>query len=227
MSLLRCLDLSESRSLPTCGVRTSGSALQILLWGGLLTVLSAGSVGAEAAFVPSPVTKGVLLVASPSLNDPNFHHTVLLLVKHGSEGTLGLVLNRSTNVLLSQVLPNLTALSGTDHRLSVGGPVEPTRLLLLFRLKEPPPDARPVIDGLYVGSAPGLLERVLSEAKPTEVFRAFAGYAGWAPGQLEFEMRQGSWAILPLEGIDIFGKDQTSLWFDSIARLQAPRVISY
>lgn len=176
--------------------------------------------------MPSPVTRGVLLVASPSLNDPNFHHTVLLLVKHGSEGTLGLVLNRSTNVLLSQVLPHLTALNGTDHRLSVGGPVEPTRLLLLFRLKEAPADARPVIDGLYVGGTPALLERVLTQAKPTEAFRAFAGYAGWAPGQLEVEMRQGSWGVLPLEGIDIFSKDQDSLWSDSVARLQGPRVIS-
>jgi putative transcriptional regulator len=166
-------------------------------------------------------------VASPSLNDPNFHHTVLLLVKHGSEGTLGLVLNRSTNVLLTQVLPNLTALKGTNHRLFVGGPVEPARLLLLFRLKEAPADARPVIDGLYIGSTPALLERVLTEAKPTEDFRAFAGYAGWAPGQLEFEMLQGSWAVLPLEGVDIFNKDQASLWPNSIARLQSPRVISH
>ncbi len=227
MSLLRCLDLPASRFSPTTCGRVARSTLQTCLWGGLLTILSVGSAWAEGAFLPSPVTRGVLLVANPSLNDPNFHHTVLLLVKHGSEGALGLVLNRSTNVLLSQVLPHLTPLKGTDHRLSVGGPVEPTRLLLLFRLKEAPADARPVIDGLYVGGTPALLERVLTEAKPTEVFRAFAGYAGWAPGQLEGEMRQGSWGVLPIEGIDIFSKDQDSLWSDSVARLQGPRVISH
>ena len=93
-------------------------------------------------------------------------------------------------------------------------------------MKEPPADARPVIDGLYIGSTPALLERVIIEAKPTENFRAFAGYAGWAPGQLEFEMLQGAWAVLPLEGVDIFSKDQASLWPDSVARLQTPRVIS-
>lgn len=227
MNLLRCLDLPTSRFAQTTSVRVAQSTFQKCLWGGLLTVFSVGSAWAEGAFVPSSITKGVLLVASPSLNDPNFHHTVLLLVKHGSEGTLGLVLNRPTNVLLSKVLPNLRALNGTDHRLFVGGPVEATRLLLLFRLKEPSADARPVIDGLYVGSTPGLLERVLTEAKPTEDFRAFAGYAGWAPGQLEFEMLQGSWAVLPLKGVDIFSKDQASLWPDSITRLQTPRVISH
>jgi putative transcriptional regulator len=165
-------------------------------------------------------------VASPSLNDPNFHHTVLLLIKHGPEGTLGLVLNRSTTVRLSEVLPNITGLHGTDHRLFIGGPVEPTRLLLLFRMKAPPADARPVIDGLYVGGTPVLLERVLAQPKPNEVFRAFAGYAGWAPGQLESEMLQGAWGVLTPEGVDLFSNDPTALWSDSIARLQAPRVIS-
>ena len=226
MNLLRCLDLPVLRYSPTICVRAARSTLRQCLWAGLLTVFSVATAWAEGGFIPSPVTKGVLLVASPSLNDPNFHRTVLLLIKHGSEGTLGLVLNRSANVLLSQVLPGLTVLKGTDHRLFVGGPVEPTRLLLLFRMKEPPADARPVSEGLYVGSTPALLERFLIEAKPTEDFRAFAGYAGWAPGQLEFEMLQGAWAVLPLEGIDIFGKDQASLWPDSVARLQSPRVIS-
>lgn len=226
MDPLRCLNLPRSQYSPVIYARTVRNTLTSVLYGGLLTILSVGSVRAEGTFLPSSLAKGVLLVASPSLNDPNFHQTVLLLVKHGSEGTLGLILNRSTNVLLSQALPNLTALKGTHHRLFAGGPVEPTRLLLLFRLKKPPADARPVIDGLYVGGTPALLERVLTEAKPTEVFRAFAGYAGWAPGQLEFEMLQGAWGVLPLEGIDIFGKDPAALWPDSIARLQAPRVIA-
>lgn len=226
MNLLLCTDLLRSHFPLAIYLRAARIMLGNCLVSGLLTVLSIGSVCAEGAFVPSAVTKGVLLVASPTLNDPNFQRTVLLLVKHGSEGTLGLVLNRPTNLLLTQVLPDLIALKGTNHQLFVGGPVDPTRLQLLFRFKEPPPDARPVIDGLYVGSTPALLERVLTEAKPTEVFRAFAGYAGWAPGQLEFEMLQGSWGVLPIEGVDIFRKDPVSLWPDSIARLQAPRVIS-
>jgi putative transcriptional regulator len=201
--------------------------LRRVLCGGLLTLLSVGSVLAEERFPPAPITKGVLLVASPSLSDANFDHTVLLIIKHGPEGTLGLVLNRSTNVRLSQVLPNLTVLNGTNHRLFVGGPVEPARLLLLFRSKVPLADARPILDGLYVGGTPGLLERVFTEAQTTGVFRAFGGYAGWAPGQLEFEMLQGSWGVLPLEGVDILGKDPASLWPDSVARLQTPRVISH
>ena len=196
-----------------------------LLWG-LLTVLQTVPAPAGTEFSPSSVATGVLLVASPMLTDPNFHQTVVLVVEHGAEGTLGLILNRSTNVLLSEALPQLSVLKGTNYRLFAGGPVEPTRLLLLFRLKEPPADARAVFDGVYVGGTPAVLERIITKANPTETFRAFAGSAGWAPGQLTFEMLQGAWATLPPESFDIFDKDPATLWQNCLSRLQAPRVIS-
>ena len=218
------LPRSEHSSAPVLtGARR---ALASFLLGGLLTVPHAVPALAQMEFSPSSVVKGVLLVASPSLDDPNFQHAVVLVVEHGPEGTLGLVLNRSTNVLLSEALPDLTVLKGTTYRLFAGGPVEPTRLLLLFRLKEPPADARSVYDGVYVGGTPKVLERIITRAKPTETFRAFAGSAGWAPGQLNYEMLQGAWATLPPDSFDIFEKDPATLWTDCLSRLQAPRVIS-
>jgi len=197
--------------------------MAIFLLGGLLTVLHALPALAEKEFSPSSVEKGVLLVASPSLDDPNFRQAVVLVVEHGPEGTIGLILNRSTNVLLSKALPDITVLKGTSYRLFAGGPVEPTRLLLLFRLKEPPADARPVFDGIYVGGTPKVLERIIMQSKPTETFRAFAGFAGWAPGQLKYEMLQGAWATLSPDSIGIFDKDPAVLWSDCLSRLQAPR----
>jgi putative transcriptional regulator len=214
---------SEDSIVP--GTTGAQKAIASLLLGGLLTVLHAIPTLAEREFAPSSVAKGVLLVASPSLDDPNFRQTVVLVVEHGPEGTLGLILNRSTNVLLSEALPDLTVLKGTSYRLFAGGPVEPTRLLLLFRLKEPPPDARSVFDGVYVGGTPRILERIITQANPTETFRAFAGFAGWAPGQLGYEMFQGSWAVLPPDSLNIFDKDPATLWLDSLTRVQAPRVI--
>ena len=197
------------------------------LLGALLTVLHAVPALASMEFAPSSVGKGVLLVASPNLEDPNFRESVVLIVEHGPEGTVGLILNRSTKVPLSHALPDLTVLKGTTYRLFAGGPVEPSRLLLLFRLKEPPADARSVFDGVYVGGTPKVLERIITQAKPTETFRAFAGFAGWAPGQLKFEMLQGAWAILPSDSTGIFNNNPATFWQDCIDRLQAPRVISY
>jgi putative transcriptional regulator len=207
------------------GLTAARRAVASVLLAGLLTVLPAGPALTEKEFSPSSVAKGVLLVASPSLADPNFRQTVILIVEHGSEGTLGLILNRSTKVLLSEALPDVAVLKGTSYRLFAGGPVEPMRLLLLFRLKEPPADARSVFDGVYVGGTPSVLERIIAQPKPTETFRAFAGYAGWAPGQLGVEMLEGSWAVLPPDSFNIFDKDSATLWSDCISRLQAPRVI--
>jgi putative transcriptional regulator len=198
--------------------------MAIFLLGGLLTVLHALPALAIMEFAPSSVGKGVLLVASPSLEDPNFRQAVVLVVEHGPGGTVGLILNRSTNVLLSKALPDITVLKGTSYRLFAGGPVEPTRFLLLLRLKEPPADARPVFDGVYVGGTPKVLERIITQAKPTETFRAFAGFAAWAPRQLEAEMLLGAWATLPPDSIGIFDKDPAVLWSDCLSRMQAPRV---
>jgi len=211
---------SESLHAPSvAGVKRAMGSLLLL---GLVAFLRAGAVSEGMEFGPSSVAKGVLLVASPSLDDPNFR----LIVEHNPEGTLGLILNRSTSVLLSEALPDLTVLKGTSYRLFAGGPVEPTRVLLLSRLNEPPAGARLVFDGVYVGGTLRVLERIITQAKPSETFRAFAGYAGWAPGQLAVEMLQGSWGVLPPDSVNIFDKDPAMLWRDSLSRLQAPRVIS-
>ena len=212
---------SEYSSAP--GLTGAWRAIASVLIVGLLTLLHAVPVLAGKEFSPSSVAKGVLLVASPSLEDPNFRQAVVLVVEHGPEGTVGIILNRSTNVLLSKALPDITVLKGTSHRLFAGGPVEPTRFLLLFRLKEPPADARSVFDGVYLGRTPRALENIITRAKPTETFRAFAGFAAWVPRQLEAEMLLGAWGILPPDSVGIFDKDPATLWQDCLSRLQAPR----
>jgi len=180
---------------------------------------------AASEFDPASVAKGVFLVASPSLNDPNFRQSVVLVLEHGSQGTLGIIVNRPTDKLLSEALPDVAALKGTNHRLFAGGPVQPSVMLLLSRLKEPQPGMRLVFESVYVGGTPELLERLMANAGAADRFRAFAGYAGWAPGQLGFEMRQGSWAVLSAES-NLFERDPATLWQESLSRLEAPRVIS-
>lgn len=192
---------------------------------GTFLLVFALSAQAQQEFSPASIAKGVLLVASPSLSDPNFHQTVLLIIEHGRGGTVGLILNRPTNVLLSEVLPDFTVLKRTPYRLFAGGPVNQTQLVLLFRLTQVLPDTRQIVGEIYVGT-PRVLERIMTQPRPTESFRAFAGFAGWAPGQLEHEMLEGAWGILPSDPFSIFDKDPATLWPDSITRLQAPKSIS-
>jgi len=172
------------------------------------------------------VGRGALLVANPSMEDPNFQHTVLLILEHGRNGTIGVVLNRMTEVLLSEVLPDLVILRGTPYRLFTGGPVERRQLVLLFRLTDPRPDTRSIVDGIYMGT-PTVLERMLTQPRPAETFRAFSGFAGWAPGQLEQELLEEAWSVLSADALNIFDKDPATLWKDAIRLLQVPRSISH
>ena len=89
----------------------------------MLTLLHGTPAVAAPEFSPSSAEKGVFLVASPSLTDPNFRQTVVLILEHGPEGTVGIILNRATEVLLSEALPDVSVLKGTMHRLYAGGPV--------------------------------------------------------------------------------------------------------
>ncbi|MCP9470738.1 MAG: YqgE/AlgH family protein [Nitrospira sp.] len=201
--------------------------------------IAAGCLAAIVLFFPSlpeslaeldptqvPPAEGVLLVAHPLMDDPNFRRTVVLLVEHGPQGTVGFVLNRPSDIPLSQALPDLAAIKETGHPLFIGGPVSPNRMTMLVRLTEPLPDMRRVFDGIYVGGSLELLERLVTRPKPTEAFRVFAGMAGWAPGQLAFELRQGAWATLSPDATAIFDHDPDTLWVESLRRLQTPRTIS-
>ena len=165
-------------------------------------------------------------MASPTLDDPNFRQAVVLVVEHGPEGTLGLILNRSTNVLLSEALPDLSVLKGTTYRLFAGGPVEPSRLLLLFRLKDPPVDARSVFDGVYVGAHLRSWNASLPRPNRPKPSGLLPDLPGGLRSSLAYEMRQGAWAVLPPDSIGIFDKDPATLWLDCLSRFQAPGVIS-
>ncbi len=214
MAFARRGRLAASGTLVLCGLFMSGS-----LFHGRLAAAE------RAPDSLPPLGKGVFLVASPNLSDPNFRQTVVLICEYGPEGTLGLIVNRPTEFLLSEALPKLPVLKGTSYVLFLGGPVQPTGILMLFRVGEKPADTRQVLQGVYLGGNMETLERVITQPKPIETFRAYAGYAGWAPGQLEFEMAIGSWATVQADPASIFEKDTVSLWSDMLKGLSAPRVI--
>jgi putative transcriptional regulator len=170
--------------------------------------------------------KGVFLVASPEMKDPNFQQTVILLCEHNpDEGTLGVIMNRPTGLLLSEVLPKIPVLKGTSYVLFAGGPVQPDGILMLFRVMREPADMRRVLSGIYLGGNMDMLERIVTKPEPTETFRAYAGYAGWAPGQLEAEVAVGSWIAVPADPLSIFDKDPATLWRDLWETPRTPGVV--
>ena len=166
--------------------------------------------------------KGIFLIASPSLRDPNFRQSVVLLCEHGPEGALGVVVNRPTAMHISEVLPQVPVLESQRHVLFSGGPVQPNHVLLLYRLTQEPPDTHHVFDGVYLGGDTNSLERVLATPAGTEAFRAYLGYSGWGPGQLEHEMKTGSWITVPADPTVVFEKDPSRIWPDILRSLGKP-----
>jgi putative transcriptional regulator len=166
--------------------------------------------------------KGIFLIAAPSLRDPNFRQTVVLLCEHGPEGALGVVVNRPTAMLASEALPQVPVLEGQRHVLFSGGPVQPNHVLILYRLSQEAAGQHHVFDGVYLGGDIGALERIFAGPSQGELFRAYVGYSGWGPGQLENEMKTGSWITLPADPAVVFEKDPASIWPDILRSLGGP-----
>ena len=169
------------------------------------------------------VLQGMLLVAKPGLADPNFSRSVLLLLAHGDQGALGLVLNRQTQSPVATALPDWAELASPPATVFAGGPVvEGT--ICLARLKSEV--AVPASGYLALQGALGTVDL---DADPAfvgpwiERLRIFAGYAGWGAGQLEDEIAQDAWWVLPPADEDVFAAEPPTLW-KAVLRRQGGRL---
>ena len=153
--------------------------------------------------------QGQLLIASPSLLDPNFHRTVVLVTEHTEEGAMGLVLNRPADVAVLQAAPKLAPLVEESARLHIGGPVQQEAVVVLAELDDPSQAALVVLGDVGFLSAdadPHELAGALRRA------RVFVGYAGWSAEQLESELEESAWILEPAEREDVFAADPEGLW---------------
>ncbi len=162
---------------------------------------------------------GRLLVASPQLGDPNFERTVVLLLDHGPDGALGVVLNRPTGLPVDEILDawRHEALAAPPGVVFRGGPVSPDAVIGLARTSAAADEAlwRPVVDG--VGTVDLAVEPAEQPVTVTGV-RMFAGYAGWSPDQLEEELAEGAWIVVDARAADVFTAEADTLWHDVLQR---------
>jgi putative transcriptional regulator len=158
--------------------------------------------------------RGQLLIASPSLLDPNFRRTVVLVTEHTDDGAAGLVLNRPSPVEVADVVPVLEPLVEDGEQVWVGGPVQPDAVLVLGEFVDPADAAVPLFDGLGFPS----LEEPAGVVPATTRRRVFAGYAGWGAGQLEGELERDDWILEPALPDDAFTEEPDELWRDVLRR---------
>ena len=153
--------------------------------------------------------RGQLLIAGATLPDPNFARTVVLICQHSEEGALGLVLNRPGELIIGEVAPELAELVGVDAVIDSGGPVQPDALLVLGEFDDASHAGLAVVGSVgLVGDGSEIAELV----GVTRRTRAFAGYAGWGPGQLDAELERNDWFVAPAGIDDIFDPDADELW---------------
>jgi putative transcriptional regulator len=158
--------------------------------------------------------QGQLLIASPSLLDPNFRRTVVLVTEHNEEGAAGLVLNRPGPAPVSELVPQLEPLVDDGEQVWLGGPVQQDAVLVLGEFLDPDDAAVPLFDGL---GFPALDEP--EEVLPVTIRRrVFAGYAGWGAGQLEDEVERDDWFVEPAAPDDAFTDAPDELWGEVLRR---------
>jgi putative transcriptional regulator len=159
--------------------------------------------------------RGKLLVASPALVDPNFARTVVFITEHNEEGAMGIVLDRPSETTVGDVVPQLAEVAGAEAPVYVGGPVQPTALVVLAEFSDPSAAAWIVVADVGFASADVDMAELPASVRRA---RVYAGYSGWGAGQLEAELEVDSWIIEPPLPRELFPDDPDALWSAVLAR---------
>jgi putative transcriptional regulator len=183
----------------------------------LLFVLGAGAPSFAQQHLPA---NGLFLIAKPSMSDPNFARTVVLVTQTEDASTVGVIINRPSPLTLSQLLP--PQLSPQNYRDPVyfGGPVMLQAIFALFRTETVPAAAAfHVLKNVYLTNHSDNIALLLSA--PAATYRIFAGFSGWAPRQLESEFARDDWYVLPADEAMLFRKSTEGLWEELLERAVA------
>ena len=191
------------------------ASVTLAVAGFVLLLLSLSAVMPQTA-PQAALATGRFLVASKQLRDPNFARTVVLLLNYGERGARGVIINWSTDVKLVTMFPEIRGLRRRPDTVYLGGPVERTRLLMLLRADKPRAGTKHVVDNIYVSTSRRVLFDALGRAGSAASVNVYAGYAGWAPGQLDHEVARGDWHVLPADAETVFSKTPDDVWRELI-----------
>ena len=165
-------------------------------------------------------TRGSLLVASPTMTDPNFAFTVIFMLEHDQEGALGVVLTRPSELPMVELFDQWSQHAAAPAVVHRGGPVSPSSVISLA-----------VANGTATPTAfspvTGRIGTIDLDAEPADILglqgmRAFGGYAGWSSGQLEAELHDDAWLVVEASAHDILHPEPDKLWWEVVGRQHGP-----
>lgn len=167
-----------------------------------------------------PVAKGIFLISEPFMFDPHFNRSVVFIVEHNEEGTVGFVLNQPLDLHLNEVI---NGFSIGNSRLYYGGPCETNTLHYLHSAGGRLPGSLEIKNGIFWGGDPEALRQgVLAGILKPEEFRFFGGYSGWAPGQLDGEIKAGAWIVSDVDPGIVFRISPDQLWKNILKTMGPP-----
>jgi len=182
---------------------------------GAMVPVAAAPDARPPSYVPK---RGMFLIASRRLVDPNFSESVVLLLEYDAKGALGVIVNRPTKVQLAELLPDVDELKERADTVYVGGPVSRNHVVLLMRSQGIPPQAGRVFADTYVSSSMDTLKQALAMSREGGTFHAYLGYAGWGPGQLDGEVSRGDWHLSPADEAIVFDMAPEKIWPELIEK---------
>lgn len=209
--------LAEAHVTISAWVTAAGRGARVVLALAALFLATAGHAGEEGATSGGPAAflTGKLLIAAPTMADPRFRQTVILMVEHNAEGAFGLIVNKPMGEIdTARLYERLGLDSGQGVKtLTVfyGGPVQPEFSFVIHGADFASPDTRKVTDALFVSPESVVVAAMAQAVGPKRSVLA-VGYSGWGPGQLESEMRRDDWVVAPPDTRVIFDSHYETKW---------------
>ncbi|MBR4146824.1 MAG: YqgE/AlgH family protein [Bacteroidales bacterium] len=162
--------------------------------------------------------QGNILLSEPTMNDFHFGRSVVLLIEHNeSEGSFGIIMNKSLNVRLKEIVD---VFEDFDAPVYLGGPVAENQIFFMHTLGDLIPDSCKIMDGLYWGGDTDTLNTLIAQgiANKNNV-RFFLGYSGWSAGQLTSELARNSWLVGKTNSKLLLSTPTDQMWKTFVARM--------
>ncbi|MCG6969832.1 MAG: YqgE/AlgH family protein [Gammaproteobacteria bacterium] len=211
---------SNNDNLPACAASTNPTRygvkqLSLLAIIALLVIphfgLPAAAADESEQFKHSD-EKGMFLVATEQLAHSSFKETVILITHLSERGATGLAINRPSEFQLNQIFPEVEPLRQHHEDVYLGGPVRTNSVFVLMRTKRPHANMYRIAKDLYFSAGMSALTHGLENLTNGEHTRAYVGYTGWAPGQLQHEINRGDWLVVHADPDIVFDQDYRSVW---------------
>lgn len=203
--------------------QSSFSAAALLFLILLSTAASFAWAGAELSGgylnTDHKLERGVFLVATDNLKFSSFRETVVLITHSSDRGATGIAINRPSQISLHDAFPDIKQFKQRKDELYLGGPVLSNRVFVLMMTERPHAGMHPIGKNLFFTTGLDAVAHGVENLKSGEHTRAYAGYTGWAPGQLEAEIERGDWRIIAHDPSIIFETNTQSVWFRLNERL--------